>query len=150
MKTSLKVGLMLVLLCMVSCTVGQIDPFENIIWKDGVLYKFDKDWEPVHEREINISAMPDEFELGFRTPIGIEQVEVLEGKKASVVLLDSLIRDPSSGEIQNYFVTGGLDERMYLQRLKIIPNGENHIKLEFHYLYWHTPNTCTCDLVRHQ
>ena len=119
----------------------------------GVEYQTDGVWSPVHETAIDISDMPDDFILEFKT-IGVDSVSVVGNDDVEITILDQIVKDPSTHQIMNEpFETKENPEtykwnpNKYIQKFHFKTEGQKKINVKFYYI-WEFPNDCSCTLVR--
>lgn len=108
----------------------------------GVDYFMNGFWQHVHGKEIDITGMPNEFTLEFKT-FGVHEISPI-GNDISITILDPL------GENEREPIEFSEDWKsfIYLQKFLFKTNGEKTIKVKFLYKYWNDVSECTCTLVR--
>lgn len=132
MKTKfLIVALAMMVLC--ACTES-VDGYRGPTseYHDGIEYIYSDGWEAAHEKAIDISALPNDFVLEFRTTGLLDIYIPDEYKSVQCTILDSIKRDTVSGEILNKPIYASKPYR-YLQRVSFETNGEKHIETDFEY-----------------
>lgn len=136
MKTKV-LYLLIAFVCLTACD-NFLDKSTGSVYPVHILqYQFDGVWKLCHNREIDITGLPNNFILEFRTT-GITDAWVDDDSEVKVTLLDSELVDRS--ELLNLPFT--LKTDCYLQRINVESNGESRIQF-----YCVDPDNCTYNII---
>lgn len=147
MKTKIILTVLYICFTLIGCK-EEIPECDNWTNHNGVEYKIDGIWTPVHDMRIDISDMPNDFILEFKT-FGVDSVKSIDNDTIKITILDPIERECKYGPILNepfeYVEKQWIFK--YIQKFHFKTNGEKELKVKFFYI-WNFPNDCTCTLIR--
>lgn len=114
----------------------------------GIEYIFDNDWEYVHDREIDVSELPNDFTLEFRV-FGYTSISVNNTESESTATPLGPTETSEAGQIIGIPVYDrNSDSYRYLQKVRFETKGEKRIEITYSYGDFGYFGTSTFALVR--